>query len=153
MDNSTKIDNQTIYKWIDLIEKDIERMATNSAHVKTWTISLFAAIIALTQKTSLFNPLIVFAILMVLIIMMYLLDVFYLKKEKEFIELYNKVIKLLNGSNDVDLLDNILSLSINKFKIDSSKARKEALTSGSVLFVYLPLEILCVVLICFIILG
>ncbi|GAI99845.1 unnamed protein product, partial [marine sediment metagenome] len=44
------MDDEFFIKYLELIQKIIERMARNSFQIKTWTATLFAAIIVLTYS-------------------------------------------------------------------------------------------------------
>lgn len=87
------MDDEFFIKYLELIQKIIERMARNSFQIKAWTATLFAAIIVLTY--SIINILI-FIVLIFTICMFWALDSYYLRQEKLFRELYNAKVKEFN---------------------------------------------------------
>jgi len=86
------------YKHMDYIQSAISRMASNSFYLKGWNVTIIAAIVALSFKESALN------------IVFWVLDAYYLKQEKLFRELYNKVSKI----SDDNLVD--FSMNTSEFK-------------------------------------
>lgn len=75
-------------KHLEMIEHIIERMAKNSFQLKTWTMTLVTAIFALLPKAASQQAL-VFAFIPT--ISFWLLDSFYLQKEREYRILYESI--------------------------------------------------------------
>ena len=65
------LNDEIFVKYLEMIQRVIERMAKNSFQIKTWTATLFAAIIILTY--SIINILI-FIVLFFIISMFWALD-------------------------------------------------------------------------------
>lgn len=76
------------YKHMDYIQAVISRMASNSFYLKGWNITIIAAIIALSLKESDWR---IYGCALVLNVIFWFLDSYYLKQEKLFRELYKKV--------------------------------------------------------------
>jgi hypothetical protein len=78
---------------LTFVQNTITRLANNSSQIKTWAISiigaLFTAFCALESRIET-NILIMLSI--GLLLAFYFLDVYYLWMEKEYRELYNKII-------------------------------------------------------------
>lgn len=84
-------------KHLEMIEALIERMASNSFHLKGWAITLVAAIFVLSSKDAnkwymliAYVPLVAF----------WLLDSFYLQLERKYKALYEEV--RLKGEGEID---------------------------------------------------
>lgn len=95
------------YKHMDYVQSAISRMASNSFYLKGWNITIIAAIVALSFKESDWR---IYACALVLNVVFWFLDAYYLKQEKLFRELYNKVSKI----SDDNLVD--FSMNTNEFK-------------------------------------
>jgi len=89
-------------KHLEFIQGVITRMNTNSFMIKGWAITLASALFALAAKDS--NRMYVL-IAYVPIPLFWILDGFYLSKERQFRELYKKVAGL--KEEDIDFLMNI----------------------------------------------
>ena len=76
------------YKHMDYIQAVISRMASNSFYLKGWNITIIAAIVALSLKESDWR---IYGCALVLNMIFWFLDSYYLKQEKLFRELYKKV--------------------------------------------------------------
>jgi len=107
------MDDEFFVKYLELIQKIIERMARNSFQIKTWTATLFAAIIVLTY--SIINILI-FIVLIFTICMFWALDSYYLRQEKIFRELYNAKVKEFN--ENAKSVNQPYSMHVDSYKED-----------------------------------
>ena len=87
-------------KHLEFIQGIINRMAGNSFLLKGWSVTLVVALLALTIKEV--NPLYVFAALLPILIF-WLLDGFFLWKERLFKDLYNEVRFKENSQIDFSL--------------------------------------------------
>lgn len=76
------------YKYMDYIQSAITRMASNSFYLKGWNVTIIAAIVALSIKESDWR---IYACVLLLNIVFWFLDAYYLKQEKLFRELYRKI--------------------------------------------------------------
>lgn len=86
------------YKHMDYIQSVISRMANNSFYLKGWNITIIAAIVALSFKESDWR---IYACALILNVVFWFLDAYYLKQEKLFRELY-KNIALVSDDNKID---------------------------------------------------
>lgn len=107
------MDDEFFIKYLELIQKIIERMARNSFQIKAWTATLFAAIIVLTY--SIINILI-FIVLIFTICMFWALDSYYLRQEKLFRELYNTKVKEFN--ENAKNVNQPYSMRVDSYKKD-----------------------------------
>ena len=107
------MDDEFFIKYLELIQKIIERMARNSFQIKAWTATLFAAIIVLTY--SIINILI-FIVLIFTICMIWALDSYYLRQEKLFRELYNTKVKEFN--ENAKNVNQPYSMRVDSYKKD-----------------------------------
>lgn len=96
------------YKHMDYIQSAISRMASNSFYLKGWNVTIIAAIVALSFKESDWR---IYACALALNIVFWVLDAYYLKQEKLFRELYNKVSKISD--------DNLVDFSMNTSEYDA----------------------------------
>lgn len=102
--------NDNFIKTIDLLQSCITRMSQNSFMVKGWTITLTGIILALVPET--FDVRLLCIICFVLIICFWILDAFYLQKERLFRRKYELLIKNPE-SNDLYFDLDIRSLKKN----------------------------------------
>lgn len=100
------------FKHMDYIQSAISRMAANSFSLKGWNVTIVAAIVALSFKESDWR---IYASALFLNIVFWALDAYYLRQEKLFRMLYNKVSKI-KDDNEVDF-----SMHTNEFKRYVSK--------------------------------
>lgn len=88
-----KISVEEIHKEIDLIQGCINRMAQNSFLIKGWMVTLFAVILALVpEKVEPCNRIFLGAIMVVIVIMFWYLDGFFLATEKNYQAVYSWVL-------------------------------------------------------------
>ena len=71
------------YKHMDYIQSAISRMASNSFYLKGWNVTIIAAIVALSFKESDWR---IYACALVLNVVFWFLDAYYLMQEKLFRE-------------------------------------------------------------------
>ena len=100
---------EKLHKEIDLVQSVINRMASNSFNIKAWTIAVVGGVLALagniffpTDGTVLNNIAAVWinAFLLLVVIMFWYLDAFFLKTEKLYRNLYNWIIKYRPQTED-----------------------------------------------------
>lgn len=125
MATDKRIDSPSAISFIETLQGIITRMATNSANCKTWCVTLVAAILALTDIPMSDKLWLCIGI----IILMYLLDCYYLGLERHFIQVQNDYVKKIDDPDNmpfvfpehdicdqlVDLLGGIVSLSTTPF--------------------------------------
>lgn len=93
-----KIENNSelIHKHLDLYQNVISRMASNSASIKNWCITLVSALLLFSIDKNNEN---VLFISFIPVLIFYLLDCYYLALEREFRESYNNFLNKLNNKN------------------------------------------------------
>jgi len=96
-------------KHLEFIQGVITRMNTNSFMIKGWVITLVSALFALAAKDA--NKMYVL-IVYVPIPLFWVLDGFYLSKERQFRELYKKVAGM--KEQDIDFLMNIKEYNLGR---------------------------------------
>ena len=112
-------------------------MASNSFYLKGWNVTIIAAIVALSFKESDWR---IYACALVLNVVFWFLDAYYLKQEKLFRELYHKVSKI----SDDNLVD--FSMDTSEFK-KVSKIPCIMIKNISITPLYLSISIVLLVLI------
>lgn len=129
------------HKHLEFIQSAISRMALNSFYLKGWSITIVAALIALSIRESDYN---IYAVSLFLTAVFWFLDAYYLQQEKLFRELYNKVLKV----NDDDKID--FSMDTGEFKEAVAKIPCIMFWNISITPLYLSISMLLIVLIHFI---
>ena len=126
------------YKHMDYIQSAISRMASNSFYLKGWNVTIIAAIVALSFKESDWR---IYACALLLNVVFWFLDAYYLKQEKLFRELYNKVSKI----SDDNLVD--FSMNTSEFKEKVSAIPSLMIKNISITPLYLSISVVLLVLI------
>lgn len=126
------------YKHMDYIQSAISRMSSNSFYLKGWNVTIIAAIVALSFKESDWR---IYACALVLNVVFWFLDAYYLKQEKLFRELYNKVSKI----SDDNLVD--FSMNTSEFKEKVSAIPFLMIKNFSITPLYLSIFVVLIVLI------
>lgn len=126
------------YKHMDYIQSAITRMASNSFYLKGWNVTFIAAIVALSIKESDWR---IYACALLLNIVFWFLDAYYLKQEKLFRELYRKI----SAISDDAAID--FSMDTREFKqnvpcIPSIMAKNISITP-----LYLSISVVLIILI------
>ncbi len=117
-------------KHLEFIQGIINRMAGNLFFLRGWTITLIAALLALFVKDTNFNYIIYF--LLVLVLVFWILDGYFLSQERLFRALYNHVRKL--DEKEIDF-----SMNTSEHKRDKNNTWVCAMFSFKLLVFYLPL--------------
>lgn len=123
---------------MDYIQSAISRMASNSFYLKGWNVTIIAAIVALSFKESDWR---IYACALVLNVVFWFLDAYYLMQEKLFRELYDKVSKI----SDDSLVD--FSMNTSEFKEKVSAIPCLMIKSISITLLYLSISAVLLVLI------
>ena len=113
-------------------------MASNSFYLKGWNVTVIAAIVALSFKESDWK---IYACALVLNVVFWFLDAYYLKQEKLFRELYDKVSKI----SDDNLVD--FSMITSEFNEKVSAIPCLMMKSISITPLYLSISAVLLVLI------
>ena len=117
-------------KHLEFIQGVINRMAGNLFFLRGWTITLIAALLALFVKGTNSNYIIYF--LLVLVLVFWILDGYFLSQERLFRALYNHVRKL--DEKEIDF-----SMNTSEYKKDKKNTWVCAMFSSTLLVFYLPL--------------
>ena len=124
---------------MDYIQSAISRMASNSFYLKGWNVTIIAAIVALSIKESDWK---IYACALILNLVFWFLDAYYLKQEKLFRELYNKVSKI----SDDNLVD--FSMNTSEFIEKVSAIPYLMIKNISITPLYLSISVVLFILIC-----
>lgn len=117
-------------KHLEFIQNIVSRMAGNLFFLRGWTITLIAALLALFIKGS--NSSYIIYFLIVLTLVFWVLDGYFLSQERQFRDLYNYVRKLKEEEID-------FSMDISEYKKLKKNSVIYAMFSGTLLVFYLPL--------------
>lgn len=123
------MDDEFFIKYLELIQKIIERLARNSFQIKAWAATLFAAIIILTY--SIINILI-FIVLFFTICMFWALDSYYLRQERLFRDLYNAKVKEFNENSKN--VNQPYSMNIKSYKEDEDSTLRIMFSISEILY-------------------
>lgn len=117
-------------KHLEFIQSIVSRMSGNLFFLRGWTITLITALLAFIIKGSSTNYVIYF--LIVLILVFWILDGYFLSQERLFRDLYNHVRKLKEEEID-------FSMDTNEYKKYKKNTLVYAMFSSTLLVFYLPL--------------
>ena len=124
------------HKHLEMIQVVINRMANNSFLLKGWAVTLVAGIFALASKDT--NK-IYFLIAYVPIVVFWGLDAYYLRQERLYRKLYDKVCKTVENNIDFSMNAALPEFATNKISYPNT------LLSLTELGFYLPLALLTAV--------
>jgi len=124
-------------KHLEMVQTVINRMASNSFMLKGWAVTLVAGVFALAAKDS--NQ-IFFLIAYVPIVMFWCLDSYYLRLERQYRVLYNKI--RADQSDETDF-----NLSPPPTDVNDETKLHQSLLSLTELGFYLPFALLVAVVI------
>ncbi|MDJ0898399.1 MAG: hypothetical protein QNJ55_06275 [Xenococcus sp. MO_188.B8] len=99
-------------KHLDLIQGVINRMASNSFSLKNWTVVLVSALFALAAKNS---DTVFIAIAFLPVAAFWLLDGYFLRQERLYRKLYDRVIKLEEKDIDFSMNTTDFSAHVNSW--------------------------------------
>lgn len=138
------MDNNKI-KHLDYIQNIITRMNSNSFQIKTWTVTIVTALLAISinSKNSWF---IVLAILPTVVL--WFLDAYYLNTERKFRALYNEIAGITSKKNELKDFE----MSIDDFRKGICPYFK-VLISPTIILIYSTLILLLILINCIIING
>lgn len=125
-------------KHLEFIQNIISRMAGNLFFLRGWTITLIGALLALFAKNN--SPEYVFYFLIVVVLIFWILDGYFLSQERSYRDLYNYVRKLKEEEID-------FSLDISEYKKYKKNTIIYSMFSLTILIFYLPLIVLAVYII------
>ncbi|OQB06313.1 MAG: hypothetical protein BWY19_00304 [bacterium ADurb.Bin212] len=125
-------------KHLEFIQNVISRMAGNLFFLRGWTITLIAALLALFAKGG--NHTYILYFLIVLIIVFWILDGFFLSQERLFRDLYNDVRLLKEEKID-------FNMDVSPYKNYKKNTLIFSMFSSTLLIFYIPLVITALVII------
>lgn len=113
-----------VLKHLEFIQNTINRMSTNSFIIKGWAITLIGVIISFTEidgrylfYNSSYNLPIEMVILLLVIVLFWSFNAYFLMQERRYISIYTKTIEQFNSNNSL-----ILDMSFeNYFPSNSDK--------------------------------
>ncbi|PIP62208.1 hypothetical protein COW99_00070 [Candidatus Roizmanbacteria bacterium CG22_combo_CG10-13_8_21_14_all_38_20] len=117
-------------KHLEFIQTIIGRMAGNLFFLKGWTITMIGALLALFSKNN--SPDCVFYFLIIIVLIFWILDGYFLSQERSYRDLYNHVRKL--KEEEVDF-----SMDISEYQKLKNNTLIFAMFSTTLLVFYLPL--------------
>lgn len=130
------VDNK--YKHMDYVQSSISRMASNSFYLKGWNVTIIAAIVALSFKESDWR---IYTCALVLNIVFWILDAYYLKQETLFRKLFEKISKI-SDDTQVDF-----SMNTDEFEKDVSAIICNMFANISITPLYLSITVVLLILI------
>lgn len=117
-------------KHLEFIQNIISRMAGNLFFLRGWTITLIGALLALFSKNN--SPDYVFYFLIVVVLIFWILDGYFLSQERSYRDLYNHVRKLKEEEID-------FSMDISEYQKYKKNTLIYSVFSLTLLIFYLPL--------------
>lgn len=113
-----------VLKHLEFIQNTINRMSTNSFIIKGWAITLIGVIISFTEiegiylfYNSTYNFPIEMVILLLVIVLFWSFNAYFLQQERRYISIYTKTIEQFNSNNSLILdmtFENYYPSSSNK---------------------------------------
>lgn len=117
-------------KHLEFIQNIISRMAGNLFFLRGWTITLIGALLALFSKSN--NSSYIIYFLVVITLVFWILDGYFLSQERLFIDLYNHVRKLKEEEID-------FSMDTREYQKLKKNTLIYAMFSNTLLVFYIPL--------------
>lgn len=117
-------------KHLEFIQSIISRMAGNLFFLRGWTITLVGALLALFSKNN--SPDYVFYFLIVVVLIFWILDGYFLSQERSYRDLYNHVRKLKEEEID-------FSMDISEYQKYKKNSLIYSMFSLTLLIFYIPL--------------
>ena len=107
------MNNEELFKEIDLIQGCISRMANNSFLVKGWALSLIAGVTVFTKGEN-FDNLIFLLTTIVPFVCFWILDAFFLQAEKKYRAMYSDRLKKRKNGD----VDQLFELEPGNYKVE-----------------------------------
>lgn len=108
------MDNEKIFKEIDLIQGCINRMANNSFLVKGWALGVFAGVTAITKGENLNNTILFVCTTIIPFVCFWILDAFFLQTEKKYRKMYAERLEMRKNGKE----DKLYELDPSHYKVD-----------------------------------
>ncbi len=125
-------------KHLEFIQNIISRMAGNLFFLRGWTITLIAALLALFAKGN--NSIYIVYFLIVITLVFWVLDGYFLSQERLYRDLYNHVRKLKEEEID-------FSMDTSEYKKLKKNTLIYSMFSSTLLVFYIPLIVAAVVIV------
>ena len=122
--------NENKLKHLELIQGVITRMAGNLFYLRGWVITLVAGVLALLSQIS--GDVLPFLLVILVMIISWIYDGYFLSLERMYRDLYNKVRKL--NAKEVDF-----SMDVTEFQKYKKNTIFFCMLSSTLLFFYAPL--------------
>lgn len=119
-------------KHLEFIQGAINRMASNLFFLRGWTITLIAALFALSVKET--NQSFIFIVYFPVLVF-WILDGYFLSQERLFRALYDHVRRL--SEEEIDF-----SMNTSEYKKDDKNSWLSSMFSTTLLFFYIPLIVI-----------
>ena len=121
MHEEMKMEIEELHKEIDLVQGCINRMAQNSFHIKGWTVTIFAVVLALLpEKIAPTHAILLGGVMLATSIMLWYMDSFFLTAEKNYRQIYSWILRERpNGNRQL------------QYELDFNKYESEAKLSQS----------------------
>lgn len=134
--------NNSLYSdYFKIIQDTINRIARNSFLIKAWTVTLIAGISVLTLN---FVNSFVFAVLIGVVTIFWILDSYYLKIERLFRKLYEKNVQFFNDDSKRPQIK-VFDMNYIQFEDFVNKVPRIMLSKSEGLF-YIPLILALIIL-------
>ncbi len=127
-------------KHLDYIQNVITRMNANSFQIKTWTVTIIAALLALSANNK--SPIFIF-IAIIPTMIFWFLDTYYLQQEKKFRGVYDDVCELTEKEEKQEI--KLFEMPIQKYK-GGKYSYSNVFFSKTLLGFYLSINILLFVM-------
>lgn len=138
--------NQKNEKHLEFIQNNIDRMSKCSFQIKTWTITIFSAVLALYAST--FDNTnggknIIFFLSVIPVLLLWILDSFYLQRERKFVGIYNDASNVSKESEKKTLL--LYEMPLKKYR-QGKYSYFRALFSITEIIIYLTIIVILLLL-------
>ena len=117
-------------KHLEFIQNIISRMAGNLFFLRGWTITLIGALLALFSKNN--SPAYIFYFLIIAVLILWVLDGYFLSQERSYRDLYNHVRKLKEEEID-------FSMDISEYQKYKKNVLIYSMFSPTLFIFYIPL--------------
>ena len=142
MSDKANIDNNYI-EYFKVIQNTISRFAQNSFLIKAWSITIIAGISVLTFS---FITSLIFAILIGVIIIFWILDTYYLRLERLYRLLYEDVVEAFNDLSRKSEL-NLFNMKYEVFKHKIPSFPRTMISKSEGLFYITLIIAMCILLV------
>ena len=128
------MDNQELYKEIDLIQGCINRMSKNSFMVKGWALTIFMGVITISKMEVINNFWLLACTVLAPYLSFWMLDAFFLHQERKYRRMYAWVIQERKKGN----MEHQYNLNPKRFNADVGCWLQSFLSKTLLLFYGIP---------------